>query len=101
MVEESILPVDLLSASEPAFPVGKTFSHIKPPGEGDDSVKVIRHREDQLPRPVTAILPESKGIKDRLPNFRSCKMVPASGGAIDRYEKRFLCGINPVGHIMR
>ena len=69
--------------------------------KGDDSVKVVRHGEDEPPFPIAALLAEFDGFDDGIPDRLDGELVFAARQAVHGDEKCLLSGVDPVGYVVR
>ncbi len=101
VVEKSVLPDNGMPGCEPSLPGRHGFFQEESLGKGHDSVKVVRHGNNQKPFPLATLFAELNGFQYGLPDLLSRKLVSAPDFAVQSDEKSFLSGIDPVWHLVR
>jgi hypothetical protein len=64
-------------------------------------MQVVWHGKDQSPIPLSSFFAEFKGFDQFRPDVPMGKLVGSPGQTVDRDEKCFLSGIDPIGWIVR
>ncbi len=96
VIEEVLLPFDLVIPGKPLFPRSDDFCHFLVPRRADEQVEMVRHEQEDFAVPALVVLVMARGLEDRGADLWMAEMVQAAFLRVEGDEENGP-GIDPVG----